>query len=151
MGEMTLRTFKERYLRGDFDSKDVNVQCEAGWYDWFCSNAGLAGRTKKIWTVLKGITNDFVLDNFYVWFKNNCPCVGPLYDDVRFELIDGAEVSGPYYFGVSIGDTCQDCRYAIFTERSGYEYELKSKSVKDVWKFINEWSADSASGESNRR
>lgn len=53
MANMSLREFKSRYENGDFESKDVNVQIAAGWYDWFCTEDGLSGRLKRnIWPIL---------------------------------------------------------------------------------------------------
>ena len=78
--ELSVRQWQDQFRAGAFERSDYATQCRAGWYDWFCQDHALAGRLKKIGRVVMGITNPFILDNYYVWFKNNCPLNGPLYD-----------------------------------------------------------------------
>lgn len=75
---ISVRQWQELYRMGAFREKSRSVQIEAGWYDWFCRDEGLAGRLKQLAPVVMGITDPFILDNFYVWFKNNCPVNGQI-------------------------------------------------------------------------
>ena len=106
MENITVREWVNKFNNKEFESKNRAVQCNAGWYDWFCSDDALAGRLKKMGNIIKDIKSDYILDNFRVWFKNNCPCSYPLYDDFRFEpIMENGEdsddlIRDQLYFGV---------------------------------------------------
>ena len=55
------------------------------WYDWFCTNGSTLTRGRKLMSKLRGISKSkrFDPNTTYVWFKNNCPMSGKLYDDFR--------------------------------------------------------------------
>jgi hypothetical protein len=56
-----------------------------GFFDWFCRDKGLKSRMLKLkgrvaYLVKMGVIDG---DKNYVFFKNNCPMDGDLYDDFR--------------------------------------------------------------------
>ena len=147
MAEMSVRQWQERFRAGDFNSRDLSVQCEAGWYDWFCRDDALAGRLKKLSSVVLGIRAPFILDNYYVWFKNNCPMAGPLYDDVRFEPLSG-ERDGKY-FVVSLDSPHEQTKWVLYTERYGYDawdgehkFSYISRKDRQLRKVTVTWSLE---------
>lgn len=145
MTEMSVRQWQERFRAGDFSSKDRAVQCEAGWYDWFCQDDALAGRLQKLSKVVMGITDPYILDHYYVWFKNNCPLSGPLYDDVRFEPLHG-DRNGRYF--VVIRDSPHEThKWTLYTERHGFEQpEFTCGNVRDMLRHINSMAPESWRG-----
>ena len=134
--ELSVRQWQEKFQAGDFDSPDFTVQCEAGWYDWFCDDDELADRLKEIGEVVMGISDPFILDNYYVWFKNNCPLDGPLYDDVRFEPL--SEERDGRYFVVLLDSPHETSRYTLYTERHGFDQpEFECEKIGQMTGYIN--------------
>ena len=143
--ELSVRQWQEKFRAGAFNWPDRNTQCEAGWYDWFCQDHALAGRLQKIGRVVMQITDPFILDNYYVWFKNNCPMVGPLYDDVRFEPLTG-ERDGRYFL-VARDSPHEKAKWALYTERCGFEKpEFRCANVRDMIRYLNEMGPELACG-----
>ena len=138
---VSVRQWQELYRMGAFSSKSRAVQIEAGWYDWFCRDEGLAGRLKQLAPVVMGITDPFILDNYYLWFKNNCPCSGPLYDDVRFEPLSGER--GGKYFLVTKDCPYEDAKWVLYTERYGFqEPEFECGNVRQMVTRLNQLGAE---------
>lgn len=142
---ISVRQWQENYRAGVYDADDFATQCAAGWYDWFCPDSTLAGRLKKIGKVVMGITDPFILDNFFVWFKNNCPCNGPLYDDVRFEPLEG-ERDGKY-FVVLLDSPHERAKWVLYTERYGFQApECQCDSVLEMTSYVNHLGPELAKG-----
>ena len=73
-----ITAYKERKeIIGDY------AHC-SGFYDWFCKDSSLEAKSKTLMNkVIKLIESGKVNINTsesYVFFKNNCPMSGPLYD-----------------------------------------------------------------------
>ena len=58
----------------------------SNFFDWFCKDTSLQNKAnslfKKVIAFLKHHP-EINQDSTFVFFKNNCPCNGPLYDDFR--------------------------------------------------------------------
>ena len=144
--EISVRQWQEQFKAGAFNSSDLATQCKAGWYDWFCQDRALAGRLTKIGQVVMGITDPFILDNYSVWFQNNCPMSGPLYDDVRFEPLNG-ERDGKYFM-VTLDSPHEKSRWVLYTERSGFKKpEFECENVRQMLRHINQLGRELSSDE----
>jgi len=139
--ELSLRTWIENFNQGDFDSKDLETQIKAGWYDWFCKDESLANKTKRMGNIIKQFKDGgkLNLDNMYVWFKNNCPLAGPLYDDFRIADIE----SGDTLFTIQINCFREENRYTVYGKRNDFDTPLfGTESIKVLVAWMNEGWAD---------
>lgn len=140
--KISIREWIEKFNNGEFDDSSLRTQLAAGWYDWFCSNQSLKKRLNKMGNIIKEIKNDYILDNYYLWFKNNCPINYPLYDDFRFEPFDENK-RNQLYFVVSCDHPCgSKYMYEISTARNGYALEFECKNKSQVLKVINKLGTD---------
>ena len=83
--QLSIREYLEKFNKGAFHKSDVGTQIDAGWYDWFCRDGSLRNKTYSLTRKLSQIVGSekINIDTMYVFFKNNCPVVGKLYDDFR--------------------------------------------------------------------
>ena len=137
---MPLHRWIDEFLEGNFDSSDVRTQINAGWYDWFCKDASLVKKTAKMGNIIKQIREGgkVNLSDWYVWFKNNCPLNGPLYDDFRFASLE----TGDVMFTIQISCCWNKHRYAVYGRTPDGEGHwdkplFESDSLRDLVKWLN--------------
>lgn len=136
MPNMNIATFAERFLRGEFESTYVPIQIEAGWYDWFCRETSLPGKTrnlgKKVLRLMKSSKID--IENNYVFFKNNCPMSGSLYDDFRICDMETGNVI--YTIVPSSGHKSNKGTAEVWGRENDFAEPLVTGSWKDVKTFF---------------
>lgn len=131
----------DRFNNGDFDKEDVKTQIEAGWYDWFCKDSSLLRKTQRMGKIIAKLNQGGKVDlaNCYVWFKNNCPLNGPLYDDFRFADLETGEVQ----FTTQLDCCWNNHKYVVWGRREkGKEFNhdkplFETDSVKELVEWFN--------------
>jgi hypothetical protein len=134
--QIKLSEWIQRFNTGEFDKPDTKAQIEAGWFDWFCRDSSLANKTKKMGNIIKQIKmgGKVDLETSYVWFKNNCPLNGPLYDDFRIADIE----NNNNLFVVQIDCVWNDSRYTVFERLDGFEKPVfQTDSSRELVKWFN--------------
>ncbi|MEW6605962.1 MAG: hypothetical protein AB1414_00740 [bacterium] len=134
--EISIREWVERFNDGKYASSDVQTQIEAGWYDWFCKDSSLVNKTRRMGNIIKQIKpgGKVDLESSYVWFKNNCPLNGPLYDDFRITDIETDES----LFVIQIENRANEFRYTVFDRSNDFITSvIGSNSLREIIKWLN--------------
>lgn len=133
----SIRTYLKRYFDGDFDSPKVGIQIDAGWYDWFCSDRLLVKKTQELTERLLQIVESEKIDQdtMYVFFKNNCPWNGTLYDDFRICSI----ATGDVLFTITpkSGHASIKGQASVWGEANQWKTALAEGTWRDVLKYFN--------------
>ena len=137
MAEISIKDWLVNFNRGAYDSKSHFVQIEAGWYDWFCKDSSLASKTKKLGKKLASLVGSpkFDIEKTYVWFKNNCPFIGPLYDDFRIADLETGNTRYTVAYMPKGSHGCQDAHWELY----GIDNGFKEPIVEGDWKAVKEW------------
>ena len=103
-------------------------------YDWFCRDSALPLKAKLLWgkvrKFLKIVSID--VDVTYVFFKNNCPMGGPLYDS--FSICD--RESGDVLFWVT-GKSGHNGKAEAFSKAVGFSEPLaQAPTFSELLKLI---------------
>lgn len=140
MRDISIGTWINSFVNGEYASNDRDTQIKAGWYDWFCKDTSLRNKTYRMGSIIKQIKvgGKVDLDNWYVWFKNNCPMVGPLFDDFRFADIETRNVQ----MTIQINNPWSRHRYAVYGRKSnGFEFwdtpMFTCDSSRELVKWLN--------------
>lgn len=95
-------------------------------YDWFCRDESLPGRAKALQNKVVKMVNYFRkkgtpidCSRVYVFFKNNCPGAGPLYDS--FSICDRESGDVLYWVTPKSGHSGQA---EIFSSATGFKEPL---------------------------
>ena len=94
MLKTNLRTQLAAFAEGKYlDGEGKESWCYNFW-DWFCKDELLKAKSDRLFKFTKKLVKilNIDLDKHYVWFKNNCPVRGPLYDDLRICDIETGDV-----------------------------------------------------------
>jgi len=133
---ITARDFMRNYDRGVYDSDDVDTMIEAGWHDWFCKDKNLKKRLDKLFPKVKEIVLSQKINPYtmYVFFKNNCPFHGSLYDDFRFCDMKTGDVI--YTVVPASGHTAHKGRAELWGMENNFKEPLVTGKWNDIRRFF---------------
>jgi hypothetical protein len=127
----TLRQQLEAFENGVFLDSDGSKDSGCFvFYDWFCRDSSLKNKSIKLFKQVKLFVKmkDVDLDSTYVFFKNNCPVGGSLYDD--FRIVDIKEGTVQFTVTAKSGHTGQA---EIYSRENGYACPIKTgKTFTDL-------------------
>jgi len=102
-----------------------------GFYDWFCTDKSLPRRSKALIAKFMTIafSTKFDRSKTYVFFKNNCPVFGKLYDDFRICDMKSGDVL--YTVTPRDGNTG-----TVWSHENGFEKPVVEGNWLDVKRFF---------------
>lgn len=90
----TLAKQFEAFDQGRYIDSDGQESRCFNFYDWFCKDSSLKNKSDKLFRAARrfAVKKNIDMQKHYVFFKNNCPMRGPLYDDFRICEVETGNV-----------------------------------------------------------
>lgn len=129
-----LRNWIENFDNGVYASPDIDTQREAGWNDWFCKASALRNKTYSLAPKVKRIANSAKINQntMYVFFKNNCPLHGSLYDDFRICDIE----TGKVIFTITPRSEHKGGCASVYGSENNFESPLYEGSMAGIYEWF---------------
>jgi len=85
MIKINMNEWIEKFNNGDFNKKKIDIQIDAGWFDWNCKDGQLRDKTIYMGNIIKNIKDSkFDSQDMHIWFKNH-----RAYDELNISGADG--------------------------------------------------------------
>ncbi len=138
MAKINLVKQLEAYAQGKYlDSSGAESWC-FNFYDWFCKESTLKKKSDTLYKLVKKIVPLLPVDQtkVYVFFKNNCPCFGKLYDDFRVCDVETGDVI--FNFVPKSGHNINaDAPTELWSKLNGFQEPLlKAKNPTELIKML---------------
>jgi len=131
MAKTTLRQQLEAFDNGKYIDGEGKESWCFNFYDWFCKEQSLKRKADTLFRQVKkfvAANPSINIDTHYVWFKNNCPMNGPLYDD--FRIADIAEGDVQYNVTAKSGHSGQA---EVYSRATGFHEPVRTgKTFTDL-------------------
>jgi hypothetical protein len=131
--EIEVRKWIKLFDQGEFDQKDVDTMIRAGWYDWFCTDTSLHTRMKKMVPAVRALVESAYFDQKlpqYVFFKNNCPVRGELYD--AFSICSIADGQVQWWVSAKVGHDTNNTAQVCHRPR-GFSSSVLEEYARLLW------------------
>ena len=104
-------------------------------YDWFCKDTSLPRKAKTLMGMVRKIafSQKFDATKTYVFFKNNCPMMGSLYDDFRICELE----TGDVLYTVSPRNAFEKGKCTVYGRENDFDEPLIIGTAKEVVDWFN--------------
>lgn len=122
---ITLRHQLEAFKNGQIMAAEGQIDSDGcyNFYDWFCKQTSLRNKAIRLFGNLRTFLKherSIDIDKHYVFFKNNCPMNGSLYDDFRICDIESGDVI------YNVTPRCgRDGKAKLWSKENGFNEPLK--------------------------